>query len=830
MSEAPPIPDLLLVFNALPGANLLLAPDLRIVAASDDYLAATLTERATIVGQYIFDAFPDNPQTPQAQAVPNVRASLLQVLATRQLHEMAPQHYDVPDRTQPGRFIERHWLPRHSPVLDAQGQVQYIIQSVQDITASRTAEQQLRESRAREQAARAEAEVERQRFYQALMRMPANVALLSGPDHVYTLVNPEYERLFPARTTLGRSIREVIPELEGQGFYEIFDQVYKTGESIYQTEVEAWADFAGTGELQRRYYRTSFEPIRNMQGQVTEVLNFAVDVTAQVEGRLQVEQLNQELEARVRERTSQFEAARATTERQRRQWYELFRRAPASICVFNGPEWVYEFVNPGYQAMFPGRALLGKRLLDALPELAGQPLLAVLHRVYDTGESFEASEVLVPLARTEGGPVEDIYFDLTYQARYSEAGYIDGFVTYAYDVTARVLARRERETQQLLLAQVFEQAPVGVYVMRMPNYVLEVVNEPMARILGRPVAELRGRPFFEAVPEVATQGLPALLDQVWRTRQPLALSEQPFHLAYHQPGEVGYFSYVHQPLLDAAGQMTALVCVVHEVTAQVLARQQVNNLNKELATTNQALTVSNEELHQSNAQLTRTNVDLDTFVYTASHDLKAPITNIESIVLALRDTLSSDMQQGLVSHLLDLLDNTVTRFQVTIGQLTDIARLQLAHTGPTEPVVLAPVVQAVRLDLMPAIAAAGAQLTVAVPAELVVSFSPANLRSVVYNLLSNAIKYRAPDRLAQVHVSATPTEAGIVLTVQDNGLGMSNLQQRQLFGLFQRLHTHVEGTGVGLYISKRLIENAGGTITVQSQLNEGTTFTVTLPT
>jgi signal transduction histidine kinase len=669
----------LLVFNALPGANLLLSPDLRIVAASDDYLAATLTERATIVGQHIFDVFPDNPQS---QAVPNVRASLLRVQATRQPHELAPQHYDVPDRTQPGRFVKRHWLLHHLPVLDAQGQVQYIIQSVQNITASHVAQQQVRESHAREQ-----------------------------------------------------------------------------------------------------------------------------------------------------ERTRQLEAARAATERQRRQWYELFRRAPASICIFDGPEWVYEFVNPGYQAMFPGRALLGKRLLDALPELAGQPLLAVLRRVYDTGESFEASELLVPLARTEGGAVEDIYFDLTYQARYNEAGHIDGFVTYAYDVTARVLARREREIQQLLLAQVFEQAPVGVYVMRMPAYVLEVVNEPMARILGRPVAELRGRPFFEAVPEVATQGLPALLDQVWRTQQPLALSEQPFHLAYHQPGEVGYFSYVYQPLFDAAGQMMALVCVVYEVTAQVQARQQVDNLNEELATINQALTVSNEELHRTNAQLTRTNVDLDTFVYTASHDLKAPITNIESIVLALRDTLfPAGQQEELIGQLLDLLDKTVARFQTTIGQLTDISRLQLAHTGPAEPVELASVVQAVRLDLMPAIAAADAQLTVEVPAELVVvSFSPANLRSIVYNLLSNAIKYRAPGRPARVHVRAALTEVGVVLVVQDNGLGMSELQQRQLFGLFQRLHTHVEGTGVGLYISKRLVENAGGTIAVQSQPNEGTTFTVIFP-
>jgi PAS domain-containing protein len=96
------------------------------------------------------------------------------------------------------------------------------------------------------------------------------------------------------------------------------------------------------------------------------------------------------------------------------QW-RLNQRAPAAICIFNGPDWVYEFVNPRYQAMFPGRALLGKPLLEALPEVSGQPLVQILQRVYNTGETFEGREVLVPLARAEGQPIEDIYFDLTYR-------------------------------------------------------------------------------------------------------------------------------------------------------------------------------------------------------------------------------------------------------------------------------------------------------------------------------------------------------------------------------------------------------------------------------
>jgi len=100
---------------------------------------------------------------------------------------------------------------------------------------------------------------------------------------------------------------------------------------------------------------------------------------------------------------------------------------------------------------------------------------------------------------------------------------------------------------------------------------------------------------------------------------------------------------------------------------------------------------------------------------------------------------------------------------------------------------------------------------------------------VLYNLVSNALKYRHPDRAPQVHIRCHGEAGRHVLQVQDNGLGLATWQQDKLFGLFQRLPTHVEGSGVGLYMVKKIVENAGGTISVQSQEGVGTTFTITLP-
>ena len=109
-----------------------------------------------------------------------------------------------------------------------------------------------------------------------------------------------------------------------------------------------------------------------------------------------------------------------------------------------------------------------------------------------------------------------------------------------------------------------------------------------------------------------------------------------------------------------------------------------------------------------------------------------------------------------------------------------------------------------------------------------VSFSRKNLRSILYNLVSNAIKYSSPDRKPQVAISTRRENGFFLLQVTDNGLGIPEKDQDKLFQMFKRLHTHVEGTGVGMAIVKRIIENNGGRIELQSQSGLGSTFTAYL--
>jgi PAS domain S-box-containing protein len=242
----------------------------------------------------------------------------------------------------------------------------------------------------------------------------------------------------------------------------------------------------------------------------------------------------------------------------------------------------------------------------------------------------------------------------------------------------------------------------------------------------------------------------------------------------------------------------------------------------------QRVAETQEQLRAGNEQLLRINRDLDNFIYTASHDLKAPINNIEGLLGALLAELPANLVAGpAVQPLVTMMRDSVDRFKRTIEHLTEVTRLQKEFEQPPALVDLASIIHEVSLDLAPILEDAQVHLVVDVQACPRLSFAEKNLRSIVYNLLSNAVKYRDPARPPQVRISCQATDkAFVVLTVQDNGLGFQATGNPKLFGMFQRFHDHVEGSGIGLYMVKRIIENAGGHIQVQSQVGVGSTFSV----
>lgn len=182
-------PEFQAIFESIPGLYLVLAPDFRIVAVSDAYLQATMTQRGQIIGRGLFEVFPDNPDDPTASGTSNLRASLERVLASGQPDAMAVQKYDIKRPVaQGGGFEERFWSPVNSPVVGTDGKVMYIIHRVEDVTdflrlrRQQTAQEQITED-LRTRASEMEVEV----FQRAQELQRANSKLRAANDELATL-------------------------------------------------------------------------------------------------------------------------------------------------------------------------------------------------------------------------------------------------------------------------------------------------------------------------------------------------------------------------------------------------------------------------------------------------------------------------------------------------------------------------------------------------------------------------------------------------------------------------------------------------------------------
>ena len=287
--------------------------------------------------------------------------------------------------------------------------------------------------------------------------------------------------------------------------------------------------------------------------------------------------------------------------------------------------------------------------------------------------------------------------------------------------------------------------------------------------------------------------------EVIRTNQDLQF-EESFHVGTEKEK---HYMRLHRPSLLESNQPYIIIY-----------GQEITELKK-----------SEEQLKAQNIELEKVNHELDQFVYSASHNLRAPLLSVKGLLGLIED---DEMEAPARQRFIDEIYKSIQRLDATIKDIIDYSKNARLELLPT-PIDLEQLVRNTHEDLK-FYEGTTVSLEFSILQSSAFFTDERRLKSIVHNIMSNSVKYSDPNKencQLQVKVNVTPETCTLVFT--DNGKGISEDNQRRVFDMFYRGTTERSGSGLGLYIVKEMTERIGGAIQLQSELGSGTSLTLTLP-
>ncbi|MFL5813173.1 MAG: ATP-binding protein [Bdellovibrionia bacterium] len=370
-------------------------------------------------------------------------------------------------------------------------------------------------------------------------------------------------------------------------------------------------------------------------------------------------------------------------------------------------------------------------------------------------------------------------------------------------MTEKALARQASEHSKRMIEierqnfrNLFKQTPEMVCILYGPDHVFEFVNEAHIRALG---FDATGMSVRQAQPEsVEVHGI---LDNVYRTGKTAELFEIPITVT----DRVRYFNLTFAARRDEQGQVNGVMILGTEVTEQVLAREELK--------------------HAVSAR--------DTFMSIASHELKTPLTSLKlQTQFRARSIQRGEWERFAIEKLPRLIsddEKQINRLIRLVDDMLDVSRIQTGKlTLVGEQFDFSEMIHETLSRFSAQIEMQGCEVSLDVDGDLTGVWDRFRMEQVFTNLLTNALKYGCGK---PIEVKLCRAGDQVILTVKDQGLGIAPIDQERVFGQFERAISAntISGLGLGLFISKKIIEAHHGRISVESELEKGSTFTVELP-
>jgi PAS domain S-box-containing protein len=336
------------------------------------------------------------------------------------------------------------------------------------------------------------------------------------------------------------------------------------------------------------------------------------------------------------------------------------------------------------------------------------------------------------------------------------------------------------------------------------------INDSTLALRGLSASDYLGKtPYQMGYPKESIDFLVKHIHQAIETKEKITY---PVEINIPPPvNEKRYYEIVIVPIKDEnQEQIEDLLTVTRDITPQ----KQEEFAKQERI---KALQILSKGLAQRNQQL-------EDFTHIVSHNLRTPISNLRGLIYLLEETADEE-EKNLYFEKIKQVSNT---FQATIEDLTEVVRIQQTiDEVKVENIRFDTVLSRLLQTFSPQILECEAQITSYFNDCSSITYSKVYLESILFNLLSNALKYRSPDRKPQIHLETKLKDDTIILTCQDNGLGLDMKRYgKYLFGMNKTFHQNKDARGVGLFITKNQIEAFGGSISAESEPDKGMKFTV----
>lgn len=392
----------------------------------------------------------------------------------------------------------------------------------------------------------------------------------------------------------------------------------------------------------------------------------------------------------------------------------------------------------------------------------------------------------------------------------NDDGVVERWVKTTTDIQDQKNARQIADLERQKIYSLFMQSPVVILVLNGPDHVVEMINPAGMNYI--PNQDIRGKILSEALPEIIDQGFVKLLDEIYFSGKAQSFQSKQVFLKQDDGSFVEkFYDLFFQPIKDEDGLTTGILHMAVDVSEQFEALKRAEEKEKKLA---EAL------------------VARDQFLSIASHELKTPLTSLKlQAQLTLRalemNRVPTPERQLSMAHQTSDLVGRLTRL---IDDMLDVSRIKTGKLKLDKSShELGDIVREVVFRMTVLFEAAGLRTpTLNLPHPIYGDWDRFRLEQVIGNLLTNAIRYGQGRPIA---IDIKSDEQNATLTVTDQGYGIADHDLERIFGRFERAinSSEVSGLGLGLFISKEIVESHGGKIWVQSEIGKGSTFFVELP-